>query len=272
MGTETLTVSGVTIGGPNPGDFTASNACTSVLGGASCSITVVFQPQAAGQRTATLTISDNAPGATQNLALSGTASAPFTVAPTGSGSATVPPNQPANYMLSFAPAAGFSGTVNFTCTVVPAGPTCSVSPTSVQVAASNNPASTPVSVTATAPASAAISKRSAFSFGYGPSTGGRSGSNGFGTPSLPWPVAFISFAVFAWFALPKFSGSAGMASQFQLRRAVAAIVIASCCAIAACGGGSSGGGTNPNPQTFTVKVTATAGTASQTVNLSLTVQ
>lgn len=73
-GTAPLTVTTATIGGTDPGDFAkASNTCdgASLPVGASCSVGVTFKPTAAGDRGATLTIADNAPGAPHNVALSG---------------------------------------------------------------------------------------------------------------------------------------------------------------------------------------------------------
>jgi hypothetical protein len=72
-GNGTLTISSMTMGGANPGDFSQTNTCgTSVAAGANCTITVQFDPVAAGTRTATLTIADNAASSTQTISLSGT--------------------------------------------------------------------------------------------------------------------------------------------------------------------------------------------------------
>ncbi len=55
------------------GDFIQSNACgSSVAAGASCSISVSFQPTATGTRTGTLSLADDAPGSPQSVSLSGT--------------------------------------------------------------------------------------------------------------------------------------------------------------------------------------------------------
>lgn len=55
------------------GDFAQTNNCGSSLGaGASCTISVTFTPTAAGSRSGTLTIQDNAPGSPQSVALTGT--------------------------------------------------------------------------------------------------------------------------------------------------------------------------------------------------------
>jgi sugar lactone lactonase YvrE len=63
--------------GTNSGDFTQTTTCGATLAvGASCTITVKFAPAAAGTRTASLSIADNAPGSPQLVAVSGTAAVP----------------------------------------------------------------------------------------------------------------------------------------------------------------------------------------------------
>jgi hypothetical protein len=67
----TLAISGVGLGGSDPGDFGFKSACKStLLAGANCSISVTFTPTASGKRTATLQINDGA--GTQSVALTGT--------------------------------------------------------------------------------------------------------------------------------------------------------------------------------------------------------
>lgn len=71
-GTETVTITGVSIAGTNASEFAQSNTCgTSVAAGASCTITVTFTPASTGLRTATLSVADNASGSPQTVALSG---------------------------------------------------------------------------------------------------------------------------------------------------------------------------------------------------------
>ncbi len=55
------------------GDFSETNGCgSSIEVGATCTISVTFSPTAAGSRTGTITISDNASGSPQIISLSGT--------------------------------------------------------------------------------------------------------------------------------------------------------------------------------------------------------
>jgi uncharacterized protein (DUF2141 family) len=67
----TLAISSVTVGGTDPGDFTAKSACgTSRKAGWDCTITVTFTPTVTGARTATLNIKDAV--GTQTVQLNGT--------------------------------------------------------------------------------------------------------------------------------------------------------------------------------------------------------
>lgn len=68
-----LGITSITITGTNAGDFTQTNNCGKALRqGATCTISVTFTPLATGNRTASLTMKDNALGSTQVLSLSGT--------------------------------------------------------------------------------------------------------------------------------------------------------------------------------------------------------
>jgi hypothetical protein len=77
VGTVTLNISKISIGGPNSTDFTQTNTCGATLApGTSCSISVTLTPSAAGTRSASVTILDDGNGEglgdTQSIALSGT--------------------------------------------------------------------------------------------------------------------------------------------------------------------------------------------------------
>ncbi len=71
-GTTTLSISQITITGNNAGDFSQKNNCgSSVPAGGYCTIKVTFAPQAQGQRSAAVTISDNGGGSPQSVQLAG---------------------------------------------------------------------------------------------------------------------------------------------------------------------------------------------------------
>jgi hypothetical protein len=72
-----LTISGVVITGTNSGDFAQTNGCgASLAAAASCTINVTFKPTAAGSRSATLAVTDNATGSPRTASLTGTGTAP----------------------------------------------------------------------------------------------------------------------------------------------------------------------------------------------------
>ncbi|MFY9731421.1 MAG: choice-of-anchor D domain-containing protein, partial [Candidatus Acidiferrales bacterium] len=73
-GTSSVTINGITVIGPNAADFSESGNCSAVLGaGASCQLTVIFKPLAAGNRSASISISDNAAGNPHSVTVAGTA-------------------------------------------------------------------------------------------------------------------------------------------------------------------------------------------------------
>lgn len=74
-GDSQLTISGITVGGPNPGDFNETTTCAASLApGGTCTITVSFTPGGAGLRKAFISITDSAPGSPQIVALNGQSS------------------------------------------------------------------------------------------------------------------------------------------------------------------------------------------------------
>jgi hypothetical protein len=67
-----LTISSIGIGGPNSNQFSQTNNCPpSLQSGASCGISVTFSPNAVGNASASLNVTDNAPGSPQSAQLTG---------------------------------------------------------------------------------------------------------------------------------------------------------------------------------------------------------
>lgn len=67
-----LSINSVAITGTNATDFDQSNTCgSSLVAGASCTLSVTFTPSQLGQRIALITIADDARGSPQVLSLSG---------------------------------------------------------------------------------------------------------------------------------------------------------------------------------------------------------
>lgn len=73
-GSASVTISGITFTGANPGDFAIyKNTCTAPLAGSSnCTVTILFKPTTSGTRTALLTFSDSDPSSPQQITVSGT--------------------------------------------------------------------------------------------------------------------------------------------------------------------------------------------------------
>lgn len=273
-GTETLTFTGITIGGPNPNDFTVSDNCgSSIVGSGSCKVTITFQPQAAGQRTATVFVADNSyNGSPQSVPIAGTAVNPFGLAPSGPTGGTATPTTPAVYTVNFTPAATFSGTATFSCAIMPATSSqvgCTVSPTMLQVTASNSPSATPIIIkgiyepnTASVPAHGFLPGAAQFLFGPG------NGTTGILSILL---LGLCGFAFLVGYSQPRTKSAQALMWRPRVRFIAISGFLAACLIMPACGGSNSGG-SQPPPQSYTIQFTATAGTSTQTVNLSLTVQ
>jgi hypothetical protein len=117
-GTAYLSITGITLSGTNAKDFLVSNTCgTIVASGATCTISVVYQPTVIGSETATLNIAGNQPGSPTTLALSGTGVVAITsgglvLTPSATyasenGTITFTSNRPVNWAL----ATGSAGTL-----------------------------------------------------------------------------------------------------------------------------------------------------------------
>ncbi len=77
-GGSTLSIASIGITGTNAGDFSQTNTCGPTLAaGANCTITVKFSPTATGARTASVSISDNAPNSPHTVSLTGTGTVSF---------------------------------------------------------------------------------------------------------------------------------------------------------------------------------------------------
>ena len=71
-GNAALSVNSIAVSGANANDFAQTNNCgSSVAAASNCTISVTFKPSATGTRSAAVTLSDNATGSPQTVALSG---------------------------------------------------------------------------------------------------------------------------------------------------------------------------------------------------------
>jgi len=249
-GTGTLTITSVAA---SPSDFAPLSTCGNSVGpGSSCSIGVFFDPTTTGTRNGTLTVTDSASDSPQTASLTGVGQ-DFSLAPSGSSTATVSTGQAANYTVTVAPGGGFNQTVLLSCGGAPALSTCSL-PASVGL----NGSATAVSVTVTTAGSSAglTQPRS------GPAIGGTFG---------------------VWVTLSGTLGLAMLVSLGSWRRArcpqwtyglalLSLLFVGA--TLSACGGsngsGGGSGGTQAGTYNLTVTGSFTSGSTTLTHNTTLT--
>jgi Abnormal spindle-like microcephaly-assoc'd, ASPM-SPD-2-Hydin len=259
----------ISISGPNASDFPppTSNCVvpTGIAPGATCTITVTYNPKAAGASTATLSVVSNV-GTTSTATLNGTAEAAtltLTVKDTDSSSSqTVAAGATATYNLSVS--GDQSVTATIACSGAPTAATCTPSPASVAVT----------------PTTAGTLKVTV-------STTARGAVMPFNQPSTKMqPPTFLQIAPLAslalLFVIAMMLGSmqtqAGRQRTLRVALSLCLILmpIAAATVLVGCGGGSSS--TTPPPATgtpagtYTITVTATSGsTSSAPLQLTLVV-
>jgi hypothetical protein len=253
-GKGVLTVSGVKISGSNASEFSQTNNCTRVQPGANCTVKVVFAPTAAGNATVSLSVTDNAVGSPQNIALSGTATAApdFAIGPASgsSNSATIAAGQAASFNLTVSPAGSFSGAVSLSCAITPAvtpAPICTL-PASVNV---TQGAAAPVAVKVSTTASGTVA--------------GSISSANFPTGVMPvsWTMVLLA------------SGLLFAGYRRRIRILGIPLIAVAFLAMPGCGGGgSSSPTTTPGTPagTYTATVTAKSGSLSHNTALTVIVQ
>jgi hypothetical protein len=241
-----------TISGFNPtGSVVFSDGSTTLgtapVGAGAASYTTSFS--SAGSHTITAAYSGDA----NNLAASGTltqtVNAPLTMG-SGSGgstSLTAISGQPVSTQVSVAGRAGFSGTVDFSCTGLPVNAACSFSPASVAV--SGTTAATTTLTVSTAAATMASVRE--------------------GEPSGAMTVLACGLPLLGLLTLLP------VARKRRLLLCLGFVVFVSVTSLTGCGGGSKSAqssGTSAAPGSYTFNVVATSGSASSTASYKLTVQ
>jgi hypothetical protein len=85
VGTAGLVVAGATVSGKNPGDFRVHTGCAGapVPPGGTCTVAVRFAPSSTSLRTATISVSDNAPLSPQGVPVTGYGGGPDAWTPVG---------------------------------------------------------------------------------------------------------------------------------------------------------------------------------------------
>ena len=231
------------------GDFSETNDCgLSLVSMGSCTIQVTFTPTASGTRSGSVTVTNNAPDSPQSIALTGIGGAPsigLSVAAGGTASATVTAGSPATYQLSIG-GAGVSGTAALSCAGAPATVTCSFPGGTTPSFSATTASALTVNVTTQAPTMGSL-RRANFS-------------------KLPWLWAAVLMGIVV---LPNRQ----RAKSRSPRQLVLLALVAFLCS---CGGGNgsqsngTAGGTQPG--TYNLNVVAQAGSATQSVALTLIVK
>jgi hypothetical protein len=245
-GTAPLAVSVIAVSG----DFAQTNTCPSPLGvGDTCSIAVTFTPTATGARTGSLSVTDNATGSPQTVALAGTGVATMSIGPPSGGSttATVTSGGTATYNLILAGGPGFGGSVSLACASLPQNASCTLSPNSLTFSPGGS-ANFTVSINTASSATALINQP------------GSATMAGFGITGV------LSLPLLLFVRRRRMRLGLGLHSLFLL---LALVVLAGCG-----GGGSShsSGSQTTLPGTYTVTINATSGGQSASESLTLIVQ
>ncbi|MGB9417614.1 MAG: Ig-like domain-containing protein, partial [Acidobacteriaceae bacterium] len=199
----------------------------------------------AGSQTITAAYGGDANDGASSGSVTQTVVAPVTIGPgTGdSTSLTVSSGQSVTTQVSFAGAAGFSGSVKFSCTGLPMNASCSFSPASVTVSGTTAAStSLTVSTAATAMASA------------------RDGESSRALTVLACGLPLLGLLTL----LPVARGR-------RLLLCLGFVLFVSVTSLTGCGGGSSNGNKTA-PGNYTFNVVATSGAATSTASYKLTVQ
>jgi hypothetical protein len=133
-GTATLNIKGISAG--TTGDYSETDTCGAILDtlspGQSCVINVTFSPTASNTRSGSLTITDNASGSPQTVALSGVGVAAFSLTSPASGNnnpVLIGSTQTTFTILANGPNS-FTGIITPQCST---GTTCTFNPTTIGV-------------------------------------------------------------------------------------------------------------------------------------------
>jgi hypothetical protein len=269
-GAGLLAINTISLSGTNAMDFKVTDNCSGNINpNASCTIQAMFDPATIGSKTALLTLTDNAPGGPQSVAVSGPA-VDFSIQPATGGamSATVAAGDQATYQLQVVSLNNFVGTISFSpCVGQPPASTCTATPSTLTVVA-NSTAKFQVIVKTTAqllalPGTARPREESCHTSSMRPI-------------SLE-PLAIFLLGFFTLCGLSRGPISANSARGRSSRSRIVPPVHASivwillAAALVSCGGTGTDQISGTPPGTSTLTLTASSSGRTQTFPLSLTV-
>ena len=185
------------------------------------------------------------PGTVQGFALLGSP-----------GNVTVAAGGTAKFQLTLSPQGGFMQSVALSCTGVPPGATCTITPASLTLGGTNNAAATATIATAISSVAWSRSRTRPAAHFWAP--------RGAGGASIlsPWTVALLPLAL----------GFCVLARRSKKTTSATLMTILLISQLSACGESGSGGRNSTPSGTYTIVVTATAGRLSRSVQFSLTVK
>jgi len=263
-GTGPLTITGITIIGANPGDFSRTTTCpiapATLAAGGNCTITPSMLPQlgSIGPRAATVSVADNAAGSPHNIALTGTG-LDFAI------TSSVPPQTvtaggTATFMLSFDTLGGNSlNPTTFDCAGLPRETVCVFTPPSLPAGSADSDVTLAISTTSNTAGS------------------GVGGSGRINVPAGRMPIGLLLLSVVGLGLLslaalrqtPLRSGAAAGRLCLLALLLVAGTYAAGC---ASDGSGFPEGASGTPPGSYSITLTATSGTVKRTTTVTLTVQ
>src|SRR5579862_619363 len=247
-GNAPLTITGIVRGGADSGDFAVSNTCSSpITAGAHCSISATFTPTGSGARTATVTISDNAPSSPQVITLQGTGQ-DFSLSL--SAVSPIEPGSTANSQLTVTSVSGYNQLISLACSGSPALSTCTVTPSSI----------TPSAATTTAALTLATTGKAMAGPARNPSTFPPAALRLFGLVASLMTLMLMAVGFLA----------PGLRKLRPISLTLAAVVLLSAIGLAACGSSTKAPSTAAG--NYTLTVTATSGTLIRSATVQVTVQ
>ena len=245
-GEKNLTITKVAVTGPYSETDNCSGNSSTLIPGQSCTISVVFTPTAVGAQNGSLVVTDNAPGGSQTLALSGSGGDfSLTVTPTFN---QISAGASASFGLNVTPATGYTQVVTLTCAGIGSqqNATCTPSPTSLTMNGSTTSTATYTINTTVRPALVPPAPA---------------------IPGGPWTwLAVLGLALGGLFLIARMGTGTRRRGMGWLGTAA---ILGWALGTLACGGSTTNSGTPPG--NYNLTFTATAGSTNHTETVTLTV-